>query len=256
MTEPEPSAETGPGTHFRSTVAPLSSNESSKSKHISATASEVIDYAAPSRPSPYRSKSSFVQSKQEEDPFRASTEIPTSSSKSYVSVSSNQQYDRRRRSSSLRERFPGDDSIRPLDVIRKSSLRAQRSPHLRKDRHLGVDSIDKLAGIEGAYHHGGPFDVVSQARNVSSRDSPVAALKSSNAEALRATPKEAIIDSLRHHRPIDGVAALPPGVPDRTGKVLYYKEGTNIQRGTGDNVIGQWPAYYVSNPSTIICLAV
>lgn len=164
-----------------------------------------------------------------------------------MTISSNQQHDERRRSSTLREGCPGDESARPLDVIRKISLRAQRSPHLRKDHHHGIDSIDKLAGIEGAYHHGGPFDVVSKARNVSSRGSPAAALKSSNAEALRATPKEAIIDALRHHRPIDGVADLPPGVPDRTGRVLYYTEGHNMQRGTGENVLGQWPAYYVSS---------
>jgi hypothetical protein len=157
------------------------------------------------------------------------------------------QHTGRPRGASLTERFPGDESHRPLDIIRRESKKAHRSPHLRKDRHHGVDSIDQLAGIEGAYHHQGPYDVASQARNRYEKDSPIAALATSNAEALKATPRENIIDAVRHHRPLDGIAQVPPGVPDRNGEVYEYEEGTDMQRGTGDDALRQWSGYVVSS---------
>ena len=227
----------------------MPADNDTKSKRASAVSSQVADGTTSSQTTSPRHSGQYEKFRQADNPFRASSEIPTSSSKSVVSTLPPESTGRRR-GSSLHGRFPGDESDRPLDMIRKVSLRAQRSPHLRKDHHHGVDSIDKLAGIEDAYHHAGPFDVVSQARNVSSRDSPIAALRSSNSEALRATPREAIVDALRHHRPIDNVAALPPGVPDRNGRVLHYVEGHNMQRGTGDDILGQWPGAYVSlNPA-------
>lgn len=61
--------------------------------------------------------------------------------------------------------------------------------------------------------------------------SPVAAVRESNIEALKATPREMIYDSLRAHRPLDGVALVPPGVPDRNGQVYDYEEKNLIIEG-------------------------
>lgn len=146
-----------------------------------------------------------------------------------------------RRTSSLRERYPGDDSHKPLDIIRKDSVRAHRSPHLKK-RHLpGCDTIDRLDPAIGgvAYHHEGPYDAALLARNSSFDSSPIAALQESNAEALKATPAENIKDAVERHMPLDGVAIVPPGVPDRFGRTYQYEEGTDLLREPG----GDGPGY-------------
>lgn len=61
--------------------------------------------------------------------------------------------------------------------------------------------------------------------------SPVAAVRESNIAALKATPREMIHDSLRAHRPLDGVALVPPGVSDRNGQVYDYEEKNLIIEG-------------------------
>lgn len=134
---------------------------------------------------------------------------------------------RPRRSSSLREKYPGDPSVHPLNTLKREEKSANRSPHLRKKHHHGSDSIDKLddAALLGAYHHEGPYDAASLARNNSYNSAPVAALAQTNREALRATPRESISDSLQRHRPLDNVAALPPGETDAMGRTYYYREG-------------------------------
>jgi len=76
------------------------------------------------------------------------------------------------------------------------------------------------------------------ARNTSWESSPIAALKYGNAEALKATPREAIRDSVRKHRPLDGVAAVPSGGRDRFGRTYNYDEGTNLMVEAGYR---RWP---------------
>lgn len=134
---------------------------------------------------------------------------------------------RPRRSSSLREKYPGDPSTHPLDTLKREEKSANRSAHLRKKHHHGSDSIDKLddAALLGAYHHEGPYDAASLARNNSYTSAPVAALAQTNREALRATPRESVRDSLQRHRPLDNVAALAPGQTDAMGRTYHYKEG-------------------------------
>ncbi|KAF2806797.1 uncharacterized protein BDZ99DRAFT_465584 [Mytilinidion resinicola] len=144
------------------------------------------------------------------------------------------------RNNSLRERYPGDHSTRPLDLIRKDEKRAHRSPHLRKKHHPGADSIDRLDMTTSAYHHEGPYDAALLARNTSFKSSPVAAISHTNEEALKATPRENIIDAISRHRPLEGVADLPPGVPDRFGRVLNYEEGADLQREPGGDY-RRWP---------------
>lgn len=136
----------------------------------------------------------------------------------------------RRRGSSLAERFPGDESNKPLDILRRDSKKAHRSPHLNK-RHLpGADMIDRLDPTSARpYHHEGPYDAALLARNnpADPDHSPLAALKDSNAEAIKATPRENIRDAVEKHRPLDGTALIPPGEPDEMGRTLNYEEGEN-----------------------------
>ena len=77
-----------------------------------------------------------------------------------------------------------------------------------------------------AYHHSGPYDATLFARNNSS-SGPLGALVDSNAETLRATPHEKIVDSVRGHRPLDGVAAYAPGETDPNGHTYAYRQ-TNM----------------------------
>lgn len=69
----------------------------------------------------------------------------------------------------------------------------------------GPDMIDRLdvAGY-GKYHHEGPYDAALLARNTSWESSPIAAVTDTTEEALKATPRENILDAVRRHRPLDG----------------------------------------------------
>ncbi|KAF2132563.1 hypothetical protein P153DRAFT_363866 [Dothidotthia symphoricarpi CBS 119687] len=150
----------------------------------------------------------------------------------------------RSRGGSLSERFPGDTSHRPLDTIRKDTRTANRAHHLRKKNFAGADIIDRLdmsgLGIP-SYHHEGPYDAANISRNTSKKYSPIAAVRDSNREALRATPRENITDAVRRHRPLEGVATVPSGIPDQFGRVLHYKEGTDLQREPGVDAYKRWP---------------
>ena len=151
---------------------------------------------------------------------------------------------RPRRTSSLTSRFPGDKSHQPLAQLTAESRAAYRAPHLRPKHQIGPDTIDSLDNVSGAaYHHSGPYDATLFARNNSNITSPVAALADSNAETLKATPREKIIDSVRGHRPLDGVAAYPPGATDPNGHVYDYEQGENLMT-SGDPAGGaykRWP---------------
>lgn len=93
-----------------------------------------------------------------------------------------------------------------------------------------ADTIDSLDQVGGLYHHGGPYDATLAAVNANKKRSPVEALRNSNKEALKATPREYIRDSLTKHVPLQGTANLPSGVPDQYGNVLHYKEGADLMR--------------------------
>ena len=131
-------------------------------------------------------------------------------------------------------------SHRPLDLIRKESLRAHRSRHLRKAQHSGSDSIDRLDdSVLGSYHHEGPYDAASMAKNRDPKAAPLGAVSGSNAEALKATPREKVSDSIRQHRPLDGTAFVPPGYPGPDGRIMQYEEGTDMMR-FGGNEYKRW----------------
>lgn len=135
------------------------------------------------------------------------------------------------RERSLRERYPGDMSHRPLDMIKRQTRAADRAAHLHSpSRQQPRDTIDTLDHAGPLYHHSGPFDPVLAARNTDPKTSPVEAVKASNAEALRATPAEHLADSLAKHVPLQGTATVPPGLPDLAGRTMRYEEGADLMR--------------------------
>ena len=246
MNEPGPSEETGPGTHYRSTFAnPSSSRLSSIStphkKHPSVTSRE-INHSAPhaSASAGQNIPGSSHHGGSRDDNYvtpkstgRPSTEIPTSNTGG------------RTRATSLSSRYIGDDSHRPLDIIRKETRAANRAPHLRKKHLVGPDTIDSLDTTGGVHHHAGPYDATYLARNTSFLNSPVEAVSGTNEETLKATPREKVLDSVTKHRPLDGVAVVPSGMTDRSGNTLQYEEGSDLMVEAGYK---RWPG--VVKPST------
>ncbi|KAF4965130.1 hypothetical protein FZEAL_10800 [Fusarium zealandicum] len=131
---------------------------------------------------------------------------------------------------SLIQRFPGDMSHRPLDIIKKETRAANRAPHLRRKLMPQTDTIDALDTIGGTYHHGGPYDATLASRNRNKFYSPVAAVQDTNSEAIRATPREYLIDSLKRHTPLHGTATIPSGAQDFRGNIIEYEEGADLMR--------------------------
>ncbi|KAF2154769.1 hypothetical protein K461DRAFT_275929 [Myriangium duriaei CBS 260.36] len=233
LTAPAPSEETGPGTHF---VPPAS--ESSVPRNFTGSSTETNPY----RRHQHTGSSGSQYSSHGRHSRHASTSSQPEKFPNYraeafggLNEASPPSYDvaaggssGRRRTSSLKERFPGDDSHKPLDIIRRDSKKASRSPHLNKRHMVGTDTIDRLdPSTKIPYHHEGPYDAASLARNSVRKNAPIDALKDSNAEALRATPPENIKDSLEHRVPLSGTAVVPPGMEDRFGRTFNYQEGAN-----------------------------
>lgn len=302
LTAPEPSQETGPGTHHNTTSGtssrPRSSDSSAQNQSTSAPARRTSGgnrtnptpppppYAPPhqdrfphrrehlpasavgsttqrhgtSQPSTITPASTGGKShspRQSTD--RASTAIPTSTtghSSRFSGFDSDQASSQRSstevasavtpspntarpRSTSLLSRFEGDQSHRPLEIIKRDTKLANRAPHLRKKHHVGSDTIDILDTVGGGYHHEGPFDATLLARNTAFASSPIAAVRGTNLETLKATPREMVHDSIQAHRPLDGVAMVPPGVLDRNGRMYQYEETNLMVENGGD--YKRWP---------------
>jgi hypothetical protein len=110
----------------------------------------------------------------------------------------------------------------------RAANRSSGSGHRRKVSD--VDTIDALDTIGGTYHHGGPFDATLASRNVNVKYPPVDAVHETNMEAIRATPKEFIQDSLTKHVPLQGIATIPAGETDMSGNVMQFEEGADLMR--------------------------
>ncbi|GAB7364437.1 hypothetical protein MBLNU230_g4978t1 [Neophaeotheca triangularis] len=263
MTETDPSEDTGPGSHFGSTFAPanppaskndtgrssLSTNnpfrESSTGQGHPPRKASNPKSGSPSAPFPSYRDEAFggmdPTRRRSGDQRRSGDLARHSRAGSDTAGGAN----RSRRSSSLKERHPGDMSNQPLEILRRDSKKAHRSPHLRKQHQPGADMIDRLDPAIGgaAYHHEGPFDAALLARNTSYKSAPLAAVESSNQEAINATPKEVIKDAIKGHKPLDHVADVPPGQPDQFGRVYDYEEGTDMMREGATTNAGykRWP---------------
>ena len=249
LNAPAPSEETGPGTHYGSSFAPNTTQESSSqlSKENKNGPINVREAAYPSPPTSASPRQDRFPHRQEafngygggggsrqSSGDRPSTEIPTSSL-----ASTSEPPGGRVRGASLSSRFPGDTSHRPLDMIKRDTKMANRAPHLQKKHIVGSDSIDQLDNIGGKYHHDGPYDATLLARNTSYLNSPVEAVSGTNEEALKATPREKIVDSIQKHRPLDGVALTPPGMTDSMGRTYDYQEGADLMIEEGN--FRRWP---------------
>ena len=130
---------------------------------------------------------------------------------------------------------------------------ANRHPHLRKKHIVGADAIDRMDTV-GGFHHDGPYEATLLGRNMSYTNSPVEAVSTTNEEALRATPREMIKDSVEKHRPLDGVAMVPPGMEDRYGNVYHYQEGTDmmVENSPEGGAYKRWPG--VVCPLSMHCI--
>ncbi|KAK6330267.1 hypothetical protein TWF730_004762 [Orbilia blumenaviensis] len=118
-------------------------------------------------------------------------------------------------------------------MLRSDGPRVPLRPHSRLEgkprpgtqRVPAADTIDSLDTSFGlfTFHHEGPYDATLSHRNRNPLKSPVHATRYGNAMALRATAPEDIQNSLQFGRPLEGVAAFPPGT-HVTGGVLDYEE--------------------------------
>ncbi|KAL1967197.1 hypothetical protein VTN77DRAFT_3488 [Rasamsonia byssochlamydoides] len=127
-----------------------------------------------------------------------------------------------------------------VDQEKNSSRRSHHHHHRHQQRmsRVNPDIIDQLDNVSAVqYHHEGPYDAVYPERNRCSLQSPIDALKESNEETLRATPMYKIMDSIRHGRPLDGVAFYPPGTTDPEGHTYQYTEGDNMMTEIEGNFI-------------------
>jgi len=245
---PEPSDETGPGTHFYREL----DNKPRKEKHTSlSTYPTPPSSASPSR-STFSSNNPYTKVKTPYSPLNS----PYSPSNQYPSSHRQNAFgerSRRTRAGSLDPPVAGDSGSlsrsislreRPLDTIRKETKTAHRSPHLRKKNIPVADTIDALDKSFGfAYHHEGPYDATLFRRNLDPKYSPVEAVKGTNDEALRATPREHIRDALDKHVPLQGVAVIPPGEPDHSGQTMRYEEGADLMRepDAAGGAYKRWP---------------
>jgi hypothetical protein len=105
-----------------------------------------------------------------------------------------------------------------------------------------IDRLDPAIGGR-AYHHEGPYDAALLSRNRDAKTAPLKALETSNEEALKATPRENIRDAVERHKPLDGVAIVPPGEQDRFGRRYNYEEGADLmhEASSGDAGYKRWP---------------
>ncbi|KAJ5613714.1 hypothetical protein N7528_007368 [Penicillium herquei] len=136
-------------------------------------------------------------------------------------------------------------SVKPAEKskAKRSQRRATTQSAFPARRLHGADIIDGLDHTSPyIFHHEGPFDAASNARNRDLRYSPLEAVKRSNEEALRATPPHKVIDSLNSRRPLDGVAYYPPGSTDRIGQSYDYEEGANMIDEHG--IYGRYPGKF------------
>lgn len=93
-----------------------------------------------------------------------------------------------------------------------------------------IDSLDHTAIF--SYHHEGPYDALSRARNRNQHLSPLQALENQTAGPSNQKRKEDGSDSPNSHRPLPSQPLYPPGTVDREGRVYDIEEGANLMFDT------------------------
>ncbi|KAL0633225.1 hypothetical protein Q9L58_007909 [Maublancomyces gigas] len=176
-----------------------------------------------------------VEARQETGPYQQQAPAASALLKSPQSKSSRKTPENRIPRPTHGRSLSASSIPRPLEQIKRETRRANRAPHLRKSAIPGPDTIDKLDNILGGipYHHEGPFDATLMSRQIPGR-SPVEALATSNAEAIAATPRANLIDSLERHRPLQGTASIPPGMRAPGGDILPYYEEYDVMTRDGN----------------------
>lgn len=228
LTAPEPSLDDGPaGTPFRSTINSRSLASNYPTPPSSASPSRTTFHPSnpfATTPPPYRRDS---EGQKMEGASRRSRETKNGSEVNNYQIPRGHH----RKTSSLTGKFPGDMSHRPLETMKAEYKAADRASHLKKRHIPNADLIDTLdlTGFS-QYHHEGPYDATLLARNTSYLSSPVAAVRDTNDEAIKATPKEYIKDSLTKHVPLQGTAIVPPGERTLDGHQMVYEEGADLMR--------------------------
>lgn len=125
-----------------------------------------------------------------------------------------------------KHRSTNSRDAKPLEYMKSHNRSANRTH--RRGKSLS-DPIDALDTIGGGYHHDGPYEATLASRNRNPKYAPLNAVRDSNNEALRATPREFIEDSLRLHVPLQGVATIPAGMT-HGDQFMDYKEGADLMR--------------------------
>ncbi|KAK4202510.1 hypothetical protein QBC40DRAFT_294776 [Triangularia verruculosa] len=199
--------------------------------------------------------SSIARSSKMSNQFPPSTAFPTtrnrSSSLNHPPPPSEESFPIRRGNSlRLKDRYPGDQSHRPLAMIasdHRAANRHARSRPASSHNRPYADPIDQLdqSSPFATYHHSGPYDPTLIPYNTNKKYSPLEAVKSSNNEAIKATPVEFVKDSLEKHVPLQGTAVVPPGERDfLTGRRMgEYEEGADLMRepSAGGGAYKRWP---------------
>jgi Pal1 cell morphology protein len=206
LVAPDPSDETGLNTKFRSTFDPATESRENLVRNQKLHDQKMQATHSPKHSSPLSPTGGRLRASSNASP-------PTSPSNATASIRRGKSLNHGHHYDPQQKRRSRRVSLQPIDTI---------------------DTLDFSPG--GPYHHEGPYDATLISRNLNQLTSPVAAVADSNAAALKATPRENIMDAVLKHRPLDGTASVPPGVTDGLGRKYSYEE-SNMMAETG---YGKW----------------
>lgn len=222
------------GSFYSSTTTPLSNDRSYSHQMTAVDYMHLASRHHPHHPLNQSCRRTSMNSFASNNPYaRYMSSTPTPSARSRRSTSEASTITS---APSIWWTAPEHYPVEPRHKRDHSASQRRRTHHYSRNSQLvNPDIIDALDDVTAySYHHEGPYDAVRPERNRDSKHSPLDAVKESNEEALRATPRHKIIDSINSHRPLDGTAFYPPGVTDREGHTYNYEEGSNLMNDFGN----------------------
>ncbi|BFZ63528.1 hypothetical protein YB2330_004653 [Saitoella coloradoensis] len=121
-------------------------------------------------------------------------------------------------------------SERPLETVEKYEKAVRSQQRHTRNPSDQIDMLDSSLyplAKKGArpLHHSGPYDAAM-------KPEVLEATALGNQLALEATPRQNIVEAIQNHVPLDGTAAIPPGV----GGMTYTEQ--DIEQDEG---LGQYP---------------